>query len=215
MKTNLILSVLIVLLSACDQNKEQIAFLESELSSSNTEIENLTSQNEELKGKIYELEGQLGKLKSQPDAEVVLSQAEKDVQTLVNEVHTGWENLASGGGVNSMLVFFLPKYTTSSVNVDISNFAEVKRHNNTNFEEHLQALSEIDGLSIKFDKTQILYSEVKGSVFATCYRSRIQVYRNGALQMTKSVAALMAGEDRDGWKIGSYSWVTLDYSVSS
>jgi len=218
MNTNLSLSLLLVLvLTACDQGKKQIVLLESQLTSKDSQIESMTQENAILKEKIYELDGQLGQLKGQdsPEVKAALSQPEKDVQTLVSEVHTGWENLASGGGANSMLVFFLPKYTTSSVNVDISNFAKVRRHNNTNFAEHLSALSEIAGLSIKFDKIQLLYTEIKGDVFTTCYRSRIQVYRNGVLQMTKSVVALVAGEDRDGWKIGTYSWVTLDYAVSS
>ena len=202
------------IISACDQGKEQIAALQNDLSARETEIATLATENEKLKERIYEQEGQLGQLKHQDteEARAALTQPEKDVQTLIGEVHTGWENLAAGGGINSILVFFLPKYTTSSVHVDVSNFAKVKRHNNTNFEEHLAALSEIEGLSIKFDKTQYLYTEV---LFTTCYRSRIQIFRNGQLQMTKSIVALIAGEDSDGWKIGNYSWVTLDYAVNS
>ena len=66
-------------------------------------------------------------------------------------------------------------------------------------------------ISVSFGQTKFLYTEVKGNFFVTSYITRIRVYQNDKQMHSSSLVTQLAGENKDGWKIGSYNWVTFNY----
>lgn len=112
---------------------------------------------------------------------------------------------------SELLKYFLPKYTTSTVRIDPQNNPHVTRANDTNFEDMLNELMLKRNLQLAFGQTKFLYTEVKGDVFVTSFRCRIRVYEDDEEIYTSSLITQLAGEDKDGWKVGNYNWVTVNY----
>jgi hypothetical protein len=167
--------------------------------------------NDSLKTIIHGLEGIIERYQNESAIENMVSAEEMPIRNLVDKVHQGWEALAKEKDVNALLGNFLPYYSAHAVRIDIENIPSVSRSNETDFTDHLVAVTEVDGLSVIFGEPQFFYTEVRGNLFSTCYRVLMKLYIHDELQETKSIVSLVAGEDRDGWKVGSYAWVTFDY----
>ena len=61
-------------------------------------------------------------------------------------------------------------------------------------------------------QTNFFYTEVKGDVFVTSYRTQLRVYYNNEEAYTSSLITLLAGQKKDSeWKVGNYSWVNFNY----
>ncbi len=162
-----------------------------------------------LKTIVYKLQDQVDKLaKEVPKAP---NKDEKAIEALVNKLHHGWTSMLTTKNTNDILQYFLPKYTTNTVRINTENIPSVQRSNNTNFEDHLRELISANNLSISFGQTHFLNTEVKGDVFVTTYKTQLRVYDNNKQVYTTSLVTLLSGANRDGWKVGNYSWVTLQY----
>ena len=68
-----------------------------------------------------------------------------------------------------------------------------------------------ENISISFGRTKFLYTEVKDKFFVTSYQTVIRVYENNKQVHTTSLVTQLAGENKDGWKVGSYNWVNFNY----
>jgi len=164
-----------------------------------------------LKTVVYKLQDQVKKLAGEVPAPKTLNKDEEAIENLVNNLHKGWASMIKNKNTNDLLQYFLPKYTTNTVRINTENIPSVQRNNNTNFEEHLKELISANNISITFGQTHFLNTEVKGDVFVTTYKTQIRVYNNNKQVYTSSLVTLLAGANRDGWKVGNYSWVTLNY----
>ena len=159
---------------------------------------------------VYDLQGQVEKLSATTKSEA-LSPEEKAVRQLVLNIHRGWEKMFETKDTNELLKYFLPKYTTNALRVNTENIPTVQRSNDTNFEDHLKSLIAAGNISITFGQTQFLYTEVRDNIFVTSYRTKFRVYQDNKEVYTSSLVTLLAGANKDGWKVGNYSWVNLNY----
>ena len=204
--------ILFTLLTGCNQGKEQIATLETQVVEQQSQIIDINAQNENLITQVHNLEGQIETYENDIEAPVQISQSEREIRDLVVNLQKGWDLVPDENNKSALLQHFLTKYTTNGVSINTENLPTVRRHDHEIFEAHLDAISEIEGLSIKFGEPQFLYVEVKENIFATCYRSLMRVYDNGKLKSTASVVSLISGPKREeGWKVGNYNWVTFNY----
>ena len=206
----LTLALLSTIWVSCDQSKEKVIQLETQSAEQLAEIEYLKSKSDSLIEVAHKLEGKMEALEN-ATAPIPPSAPEQQIHKLVLKLHKGWEVLASEKNADQFLNLFLSKYTTNGVNIDTANVPSVARHNNRNFEEHVRSIADVDGLRVSFGNNEFYYTVIKGDKFVTCYRSLMRVYIHNKIVETKSVITLLAGQKKEEWKVGSYSWVTLDY----
>ena len=67
------------------------------------------------------------------------------------------------------------------------------------------------GMSTKMGKITFLDTQVKGEIFTTTFKNSAKVFKNNALISNRSIISTITGRKQDGWKIGNYSWVSIDY----
>ena len=161
---------------------------------------------------INSLETELQKTKGELPAYKATSNEQRDVERLVLDLHRSWTAMFKNKNTDDLMKHFLPRFTASTIRINTENIPSVKRTNDTNFEDHLNALLEGTDISISFGETKFLYTEVKNSkFFVTSYRTRLRVYENNKQVHTTSLVTQLAGEKKDDWKIGSYNWVVFNY----
>lgn len=171
-----------------------------------------TKQVDSLQTIVYGLELKIQKIQDDLPAYKATTSDEKAIETLVTNLQKGWEDVLETNDTNKLLQYFLPKFTTSSVRVNTDNIPSVQRSNNATFEDHLMELAQAAGLTISFGQTQFLYTEIKGDIFVTSYRTKIRVYQDNKEISTNSVVTQLAGQRSDeGWKVGNYNWVNFNY----
>ena len=224
MKTNIIkftyFPFILVLIAffGCEDNSGQIEILTKENTELNDQYQSqlletrmVTKEADSLTTVVHKLQKQVNKLAGEVPVYKASNQDEEAIEALVNNLHKGWASMAKTKDTNALLQYFLPKYTTSTVRINTENIPSVDRKNDSNFEEHLRELITANNISISFGQTKFLYTEVKDKFFVTSFRTRIRVYENNKQVHTSSLITQLAGENKDGWKVGSYSWVTFNY----
>ena len=205
-------------LFSCEDNSGQIETLTQE----NTELRDnyqsqlvetrvVTKEADSLHTLVHKLETQVQKLKGETTVYKATNEDEKAIETLVSNMHKGWAAMLKNDDTSELLKYFLPKYTTSTVRINTENIPSVQRSNDTNFEAHLNELMLANNVSISFGQTKFLYTEVKDNFFVTSYQTRFRVYEDDKQVHTSSLITQLAGENKDGWKVGSYNWVTFNY----
>lgn len=211
------LAVLVLAFSACENKSGEIENLKNENADLKSgyekqllEIKKLTHKTDSLQTVIFDLQNQLKKL-TEKDQGAALSPDEKAVHDLVLNIHRGWEAMFKTKDTHELLKYFLPKYTTNALRINTENIPSVQRSNDTNFEEHLRSLIKAGNISVSFGQTRFLYTEIKDNIFVTSYRTKLRVYQDNKEVFTSSLITLLAGANKDGWKIGNYSWVNLNY----
>ncbi len=213
------LAFLFLMLLSCEDNTEKIEMLNSE----NLELKEsyqaqlletrvVTKKADSLQSIIYNLQNQVNKLAGNAPSNKASDKDEKAIEGLVNNIHKGWEQMIKSKDTNELLKYFLPKYTTSTVRINTENIPAVKRSNDSNFKEHLEELISANDVSVTFGQTKFFYTEVKGNFFVTNFRTRIRIYQNNKQVSTSSIITQLAGENKDGWKVGSYNWVNFNYN---
>ncbi|MCG8307255.1 MAG: hypothetical protein MI975_07660 [Cytophagales bacterium] len=206
-------------MSACDDKGNQLELLTKE----NTELRDnyqkqlletrmFTEASDSLQTVAHSLLKQIQKMKGDMPVYNASSEDEKAIEELVGNLHKGWTSMLEKDDTRELLKYFLSKYTTSSVRINTENIPSVQRSNDANFVDHLNELMLTTDVSLSFGQTKFLYTEVKGNIFATSYRTRLRVYQNNKQTHTSSLITQLAGEKKeDGWKVGSYHWVTFNY----
>ncbi len=217
-KTHLFSLLLILgILSGCGDNGGQIEVLNKEITNLKDNFEQQLIQNKKLTQQldslitvVNKLEAENRKLKGEAVTFKASSKDEKAIEVLVENLHKGWAQMLKTKDTQALLKYFLPKYTTGSVRVNTENIPSVKRSNDATFEAHLQELIS-GGLTISFGQTKFLYTEVKDNFFVTAYKTKLRVYQNNKQVYSSTLVTLLAGQNKGGWKVGSYNWVTLNY----
>lgn len=216
--TYLAFSLVILAFFGCEDNSGQIETLTNENNELNAnyhsqlvETKLMTEKADSLHTLVHKLESQVQKSKGKVPAYKASSNEEKEIETLVHNIQKGWASMLENDDTNELMQYFLPKYTTSTVRINTENIPSVNRNNDSNFEEHIKALMHANNVTISFGQTKFLYTEVKGNFFVTSYQTRFRVYENDKQLHTSSLITQLAGENKDGWKVGSYNWVTFNY----
>lgn len=218
--TTIFLSItLLLLISACSDNKEEISALTAENALIRSEYEQqllatktAVARADSLHTVVHRLESEVNKLRGEVPTYNASSEDEKAIEQLVSNLQKAWTVMLQNNDPNELLRYFMPQYTTSTVRVNTENIPSVVRKNNSNFEEHLNELLLANEVSISFGQTKFLYTEVKGDIFVTSYTTRIRVYEKNKQMHTSSLVTQLAGQRKDGsWKVGNYHWVTFNY----
>lgn len=205
-------------LFSCEDNSGKIESLSQEnielqgnYQNQLTETRMVTKQSDSLQTIVHSLQNEIQKMKGEMPVYNASTSDEKAIEALVNDMHKGWATMLKNDNTNELLKHFLPKYTTSAVRINTENIPSVQRSNDSNFEEHLNEIMLANEISLSFGQTKFLYTEVKGDFFVTSYRTRLRVYENNKEVYSSSLVTLLAGQNNDGWKVGSYNWVTFNY----
>lgn len=205
------------LLAGCENYSEQVEVLTKENTDLKNNYEQALIENKNLTVKVdslitvvNSLQSENKKLKGDAVVFKANSTQEKEIEALVHNLHKGWAEVMKTKDTKALLQYFLPKYTTGSVRVNVENIPSVKRSNDATFEAHLRELIAGD-ISISFGQTKFLYTEVKGDFFVTTYKTKFRIFQNNKQVQSSTLVTLLAGQNKDGWKVGSYNWVTLNY----
>jgi hypothetical protein len=67
------------------------------------------------------------------------------------------------------------------------------------------------GVSIEMEKITFLDTQVKGEIFTVSVKNQAKVYKNNTVISNRSIVSTITGRNQNGWKIGNYSWVSIDY----
>ena len=202
----------------CEDQSGKVTELTNEIVTLSEENQNLlhenkllTQQADSVKTILHSLQNQVSKLSGEKTAFKASSQDEQAIETLVNNLHKGWASMVLSDNKSDLLQYFLPQYTTSAVRINTENKPSVQRSSNVDFEQHLDEIIGNKDLSISFGDTKFLYIEVKDKFFVASYKTVIRVYQNDKQLYSSSLITQLAGENKEGWKVGSYNWVTFNY----
>ncbi len=207
-----------MMIFGCSQDNEQFDVLTAENSQLSisyeqqlVETRSAVERADSLQTVVHDLAQEVHELKGEAPVYNASKADEEAIEALVQNLHHGWASMFKTNDTNDLLKFFLPKYTTSAIRINTENIPSVRRKNNSSFEEFLNQLIAANNISLSFGETRFLYTEVKGDVFVTTYRTRFRVYENNKQRHTSSLITQLSGE-RDGeWKVGDYHWVTFNY----
>lgn len=204
---------------ACSQDNEQFDVLTAENSQlsikydeqlvvTRREVERADS----LQTLVHDLQQELQQALGEKPVYHASKADEEAIEALVHSLHRGWATMFETDNTSDLLKHFLPKYTASAIRINTENIPSVRRKNDSNFEEFLNELVAANNVSLTFGETKFLYTEVKGDVFVTSFRSTLRVYENNEQRHTSSLVTQLAGERKGGeWKVGNYHWVTFNY----
>lgn len=207
-----------LLLMGCSQDNEQLDVLRAENSQLTisyqeqlTETRQAVTRADSLQTIVHDMEQQIAELSGNTSEFAASSAEEEAVETLVHNLHRGWTSMFKTKNTDDILKYFLPKYTASAVRIDTENVPKVRRKNDHNFEQWLNELLAANDISLSFGETKFLYTEVKGNVFVTSYRTTLRVYEKNQERHTSSILVQVAGQAGDVWKVGQYNWVSFNY----
>ena len=205
----------------CSQDNEQLEqldVLQAEISQLTTnyqeqlvETRNAVTRADSLQTLVHGMQQEIGELKGNTPVNNASQADEEAIENLVHNLHQGWSSMFKTKDTNDVLKHFLPQYTASAVRIDSDNVPRVRRKNDHNFEQWLNELIAANDVSLSFGETRFLYTEARGDVFVTSYRTTLRVYENNQEKYTNSLVVQLAGERKDGWKAGHYNWVSFNY----
>jgi len=137
---------------------------------------------------------------------------EKEIRALVTNLNKGWQDLVAEHDADAVLQYFLEEFTTNEVKINTENLPFVRKHNNTNYREHVAAIAEIKDLKIDMGKIKMYSIFVREKIFATQFLTEITVEHKGKVVMESTILSLVSGEKDDGiWKVGNYSWIRFEH----
>lgn len=207
-----------MMIFGCSQDNEQFDVLTAENSQLSisyeqqlVETRSAVERADSLQTVVHDLAQEVHELKGEAPVYNASKADEEAIEVLVQNLHHGWASMFKTNDTNDLLKFFLPKYTTSAIRINTENIPSVRRKNNSSFEEFLNQLIAANNISLSFGETQFLYTEVKGDVFVTTYRTRFRVYENNKQRHTSSLITQLSGERNGEWKVGDYHWVAFNY----
>jgi hypothetical protein len=203
---------------SCSQDNEQLDVLQAEISQLNTtyqeqlvETRQAVTRADSLQTLVHDMQQEITELKGDAPVYKASQADEAAIENLVNNLHQGWSSMFKSKNTDDVLQYFLPEYTASAVRIDSENVPRVRRKNDHNFEQWLNELITANDVSLSFGETRFLYTEVRGDVFVTSYRTTLRVYEGNQQKFTNSLVVQLAGERKDGWKAGHYNWVSFNY----
>lgn len=139
------------------------------------------------------------------------SQAEKDIHALILNLQSAWERVVIEKDPQLVISNFMPKYTTNEVIINTENIPDVRRHNDTNFEEHLKAILEIENIRIDYGPTEFLSTFIVNNIFTMTYKTSVTVKKDYQVVSKSNIICYVSGERyNDEWKVGNYNWTRYE-----
>lgn len=193
------------------QLKDSIQALKADLAQSELRRAILVETNKNLSSEVFDLRQGKPASASTTSSSKVIGKEEMKVQQLIKNTEKGWEMVLENDDPKAILKYFLPEYTTNSVRINTENMPFVQRHNDTNFEVHLQKLIETHDLTLDFGEPVFYSTIVRGNIFTTSYRSNYKVYHKGELIQKNTILCYVSGEKKgDDWLIGNYNFTRYE-----
>jgi hypothetical protein len=211
MKNNLsIILVLAVLLPACNTDStssEELTTTLHELIDANAIIDSLEQT-------IAALEDANRLLATNKNKKKVpaLTRNEAAVQKMVANLKTAFNNIYQDKNPDIILQFFLPSFSTNQVTIDVNNEAEIALFSAEDFKSFLNKQMKEKGMSMEMGKIIFLDTQIKGEIFTVTFKNNAKVFKNNTLLSNRSIVSTITGRNQGGWKIGNYSWVSIDFS---
>jgi hypothetical protein len=208
-KTLSIILVLAVLLPACNTNStstEELTATLNELSDANAIIDSLRQ-------KVTDLEDRNQQLMENNNKKEVpaLTRNGVAIQKMVTDLKKAFNNIYKDKDPDKILQFFLPSFSTNQVSINIDNEAEIALFSAEDFKSYIKKMMREKGVSIEMGKITFLDTQVKGELFTVSFKNQAKVYKNNTLISKRSIVSTITGRKQGGWKIGNYSWVSIDY----
>jgi hypothetical protein len=208
-KTLSIILVLAVLLPACNTNStstEELTATLNELSDANAIIDSLRQKVTDLEDRIQQL------MENNNKKEVpALTRNGVAIQKMVTDLKKAFNNIYKDKDPDKILQFFLPSFSTNQVSINIDNEAEIALFSAEDFKSYIKKMMREKGVSIEMGKITFLDTQVKGELFTVSFKNQAKVYKNNTLISKRSIVSTITGRKQGGWKIGNYSWVSIDY----
>ncbi|RLD22482.1 MAG: hypothetical protein DRI71_07450 [Bacteroidetes bacterium] len=206
----LVLSGLFLSCNSGSTNPEELATLQDELLDANTIIDSIKLKVAELEDKNL----QLYKNNAEKDLPV-LTRDEAAVHKMVANLKKAFNNIYQDKNPDKILRFFLPSFSTKHVTINIDNEAEIALFSSEDFKKFLKKQIREKGIFIEMEKITFLDTQIKGEIFTTTFKNVAKVYRNNTLITNRVIVSTITGRNKDGWKIGNYSWVSIDYAAKN
>ena len=208
-KTLSIILFLAVLLPACNNgstSSEELTATLNELKDANAIIDSLRQINAGLEDKNQLLAENNNKKKGP-----ALTRNEAAIQEMVKNLKTAFNNIYQDKNPDKILQYFLPSFSTNQVTIDLNNKAEIALFSSEDFKSFLKKQMKEKGTSSEMGKITFLDTQVKGEIFTVTFTNKAKVFTNNTLVSNRSLVSTITGRNQNGWKIGNYSWVSIDY----
>ena len=203
--------VLAIFLFSCKTNStnpEELVMAKNELLNANAIIDSLNLIVTELEDENLQL------IEDNTKEELpVLSRDEAAVQKMVANLKKAFNDIYQDKDPDKILQFFLPSFSTNQVTINVDNEAEIALFSSEDFKAFLKKQMREKGVTIEMGKIAFLDTQVKGEIFTTTFKNTARVYKNDILIINRAIVSTITGRNQDGWKIGNYSWVAIDYAV--
>jgi len=208
-KTLSIILMLAVVLAACNTDSassEELTPGLNELSDANAIIDSLRQKVTDLEAKNLQLAENDNKKKV-----AAITRNEAAIQEMVKNLKTAFNNIYQDKNPDKILQFFLPSFSTNQVTIDLNNKAEIALFSSEDFKTFLKKQMKQKGTASEMGKITFLDTQVKGEIFTVTFKNNAKVFKNNTLVSNRSLVSTITGRNQDGWKIGNYSWVSIDY----
>ncbi len=205
--------VLIILSLSCSTNSTN----PEALIAAKTELINARAIIDSLRQKVAELEEVNLLLKSNnvKHAVSLASQEEAAVHKMVNNLKTAFNNLNMERSPDKILQYFLPSFSTNQVTINIDNEAEIALFSAEDFKSYLKKQMKAKGTLVVMSNITFLDTRIKGEIFTTTYKNQAKVFKDKTLINNRAIVTTITGRNQGGWKIGNYSWVSIDYPLNN
>ncbi len=145
------------------------------------------------------------KLVLTPDKEAV----QKMALSLINDLNHIYEDKKPA----KVLKYFLTEFSINYVFVGSDNKAQITRLSSADYKTHLRRQMKEKNIKIRMGDVEVYDIEIKGNIFSIILKNYSEVYKHGKLIINRSVHTTITGREQDGWKIGNFSQVSIDYKI--
>ncbi len=204
--------LVISLITGCDTKSEsgEVSSESSELMSANSVIDSLELRVKELEKKnrllvsnqnVNHIEGDVSKRDVASLREMVL-----DLKAALN-------NLNEYKDPDKVLQYFLPSFSTNQVSFGVDNTALIAHYTSYDYRAFLKKKMREKGIRTEMGKFIFLDLEIKKDIFNITFKNRVKVFKDDKLIINRIMLNTLSGRMHEGWKIGNYSFVSIDYKA--
>ena len=207
--TPILIFILVGFIMACNSpatNPEDHTNMATELRQAKVIIDSLDQKIASLEAENLQLIKKGSKAKTPPP-----SKDEAAVQEMVINLKKAFNNINQDP--DEILQFFLSSFSTNQVSVNIDNEAEIAIFSADDFKAYLKKEMRKKGMSVDMGEITFLDTRIKGEIFTATFRNTTKVYNRNQLIYNRAIVSTITGRNQDGWKIGNYSWVAIDYAI--
>ncbi len=135
------------------------------------------------------------------------------IRKMVANMHVSWKELPERKDPQQILKYFLPKFMTSQIDIDMDNQGNVAGYTHEDYINFLEEVASRKRFSMEFGDVTFLDIEVKDhEIFNVAYKCLLRSYNKDELTDTSSVIVTITGRKTEGeWKIANYAVVTFRY----